>query len=492
MEPIGTITQYFPFLDKESKETLQIEMDAAYNYHDFVKGLNQRVLEEDCSDLAIYFALHHSALVLDMDSIEKIGRKYGKLPILRPNLFYASVYQGNVDDVEKVHESADAILKSNPPDWLVLEMRLLKFEVDMIQYPKTLYNSENFEEIEKLLEKSPELEFYENVLFDCLSEKAMRDGDAEEVIRCIDLAIKSTEKSNDIVRLAYHLRRKSDYLQTSDIVEAKRTLIRARDIMRTLGNMAGEASILYYLSRLDALRGEYNLAIARCLEVIQIRESMDLSKGVYAIMLSTLYNAIGEPEAGLEWAKMAEVDFERHPAVKPRSILNQAWALILLGKNTVATLLIDSIRGDILKSGLETILAWLYFVSGVLDFAKGQYYEASANIEDALNLYEGKGYVENAVIFMYYLAQLDAYRVMASQDDSDEHVTPWISLLEDKARGDDLPGILGQVLIVKIKIALSQNDDDSVRELVNEIKLLGQEPSLDFLNTTLEVILKRG
>ena len=154
MKPLGTITMYFPFLDDVSIETIRDAMERAHNYLDFVKILNHLVLRMDVPDLVIYFAIHHSALVLDIDSIQLISEKYGKMSILRPNLFYASVHQGNSDDLVKVHESADYILSTDPPDWLKLEMRCLKFEADMMLYPQTLYDTENVDEIKRLIKRS--------------------------------------------------------------------------------------------------------------------------------------------------------------------------------------------------------------------------------------------------------------------------------------------------------------------------------------------------
>ncbi|MFW9849142.1 MAG: hypothetical protein ACFFF4_08375 [Candidatus Thorarchaeota archaeon] len=490
MEPIGTITQYFPFLDSESKKIIQNTMNDAYNYHDFVMHLNTIVLNEEIPDLVIYFAIHHSALLFDMDSIDKIAKRYGKLPILRPNLFYASVHQGNQQDIVKVHQSADAILQSNPPPWLEMEMRLLKFEVDLLHYPKEIYDSSNLEKIKHLLDTHEELGFYENMFYDYMREKAMRDGDSEEIQNCTNKAVESATKYNDIVRLAYHLRRKSESLQKTNRSQSIKDLLNAKKIMESLGNRAGVASIMYYMSKQEAIRGEYNLAIQRNLEVIQIREEMDLPKGVYAAMLSTLYNVIGDPESGLEWGRLAEVDFESHPEVKPRGILNQVWSLILLGKKTEAEFLLDTVQESIMKSGIEILLGFLSFVSGILEMYENDYSSASNAIEDALNIYEGKGRVEYSMIFLYHLALLDVLTICKNNETAtDENSSVWLNLLEDRAISDDLPGILGQVQLLKVRLALHENDDQALRELINQIKLLGNHASMEFLNTELDKLL---
>ncbi|MFW9910798.1 MAG: hypothetical protein ACFFEF_19760 [Candidatus Thorarchaeota archaeon] len=492
MEPIGTITQYFPFLDEETRDLLQSVMNDAENYHDFVMHLANVVLNEDVPDLAIYFAIHHSALILDMDNIESIGKKYGQIPILRPNLFYARVHQGNVDDLPKIHESADAVLATGPPEWLAIEMRFLKFEADLLQYPKTLCDSANLEELERLIRKSPDYKFFENILFDCYRERAFRDGDLEEKIRCTDLAIRSAQEFNDLVRLAWHLRVKTDYLRRVNVAEARNTLTQAYQIMDSLGNRAGIASILLYLARLDATRGEYDLAIERCLKSIEIREKMDLPRSSNAVLLSTLYNAIGHADEGLEWARYAEVDFDVYPGMKPRAIFNQAWALALLGRTTEAIALVDSIRADVMMSGLDPLLAWLSFVTGVLDMVEGNLTSAASNIKDALDLFEEKSSVEYGLIFLYYLAQIDVRRVSYDTDSRIRYESlPWLTLLEEKSKSDDLPGFLGLASLLKAKLAISRDDDDMLRSSVEIIRNLCNSNHLDFLDLTLDSLLKK-
>ncbi|MFW9975687.1 MAG: hypothetical protein ACFFDQ_10500 [Candidatus Thorarchaeota archaeon] len=492
MEPIGTITQYFPFLDDETRRIMQSIMEKADNYHDFVSKLKNTVLHEDPTELLAYFALHHSGLLLDIETVQQIADKFGKLQLIRPSLFYASVLQGNSDHVQKAHEAVDAVLETNPPDWLALEMRCLKFEVDLLHYPKRLYDSKNVDEMESLIQSNPQLDFFNNILYDYYSERAQRDGDFDELVRCNELSIEYAEKSNDIVRLAYHLRSKAEYLHRTDLIEARSVLLRAKDIMTTLGIEVGIASILFNLSRLDAIRGEYNFAIERNLEVIRIRENLGLSLGIYALMLSTVYNAIGEPESGLEWAKLAEQDFEAHPGLKPRSILNQAWSYCLMNRSNEAAILLDSVREMVLKSGMEGILAWFYFVTGVKDMIDGNLDAGKKNIEDAMDLYEGKPFYENSLIFMHYLAQLDAITVLTSASPVNDVALNWLRHLEEKARADDLPGILGQCLVLKALVTRFQNDIESFNETLYEISAISTEPGSSFLSGPLNRLTSEG
>ncbi|MHA2003367.1 MAG: hypothetical protein ACW960_04595, partial [Candidatus Thorarchaeota archaeon] len=211
--------------------------------------------------------------------------------------------------------------------------------------------------------------------------------------------------------------------------------------------------------------------------------------GAYALLLSDLYNIIKDPASGLEWGRFAEEDFESNPSVRQRAILNQAWSLCLLRLLDKASELIDSVREPIMKSGFEGNLGWLYFVTGVYEMVEGNLNNAAKNMEDAIELYEGKHPVEYALIIMENLAQLDALRAEA---DFEEREIPWIALLEEKATSDDLPGILGQVLLLKAKLAYVHRDEGVLRELAEKIRTLSENPSMAFLNDGLDYLLKRA
>lgn len=251
------------------------------------------------------------------------------------------------------------------------------------------------------------------------------------------------------------------------------------------------ASLSFYLARTDAIRGEYNLAIDRILEVINIRQSLDLSIAVYAIVISTYYNAISEPEAALEWAKLAETECYTSPTIKPRGQLNIAWSLILLDRLDEALEIIDSARELILKSGIEILLAWLSFVTGVYELAQDDIESASKSLEEALEIYEMKGTPDNYLIFLQHLAQLDVLAIASSSGQVvNEVANPWLQFLEDKAIKDNLTGITGKVLLLKAKIAISQDSESELQDIIERLNKLGKHPSMAYLEKELKMFLK--
>ncbi|KXH74650.1 MAG: hypothetical protein AM326_09680 [Candidatus Thorarchaeota archaeon SMTZ-45] len=369
MEPMGTITQYFPFIDEETKEILENIMTESSDYYDFVHKLGELVLKDDPPTMVVYFAIHHCILALEYPLIDMIREKYGEEHlILCPNLFITSAFQGTYEDVKKVHELADAVLATEPEDWIALEMNFMKFEADMINYPTTIYKESTMDRIHELIDSNPDFGFYEIILNDYQSHRALTDGDTEERFLCTERGIQIAEKYDDRLRMAHLLIWKANIIMNQDMKQSRELLEEAyRIVDSSLGLPAFYADILYNLSMLDAIRGEYDIAIKRGLQAVNLRERSGLETGNASYFLALYYNIIGDAESGLEWGCMAETQLQSRPYLINRAVLNQIWSLILLKRITEAQALIDTIQESIMKSGDEKQLAWLHYVTGALE-----------------------------------------------------------------------------------------------------------------------------
>jgi tetratricopeptide (TPR) repeat protein len=437
--------------------------------------------------MIVYFTIHHAALAMDYNLIDQIREKYIGRQILEPSLYYYSAYQGNIEDVKKVRESADAILAAQPDDWIALEMHFYKFEAAMRNYPKIIYDTSTVESIVDLIKSDSRLGFYEATLNDYMSRRAHTDGDIDERIRCIDRGILTAEKFDDRVRLCDFLIKKAQIVKDHNRTQARELLEQAYEMSDTIGIAADFAEIIDILGKLDAIQGEFDGAIRHSLKAVTIRERAGLNTGNTSLLLSTLFNVTGAYQSGYEWGCMAEVQFRSRPTLIPRAILNQAWSLILLGRLTEATVLIDTTRESILKSGDETHLAWLHFVTGILEMADGDLVSSASSIEEALRIYEAQGgaYMIQ-LIFLHHLAKSEVYSY-----DTTSIVSPSLAILEDKALTEDLPGILGQVLLLKADIAIINNDDASLRGIIQQLRPLTEKDSMQFLKPFFNSLLRR-
>lgn len=488
MDPIGTITQYFPFIEEDTKNVLNDIMTEASDYYDFVNRLCDLVLNNDSSVMVVYFAIQHAIMAYEYKAIDKIREKYHQHQILSPLLYYASMYQGTFEDANKVHELADIILESHPEDWLKLEMNLFKFGVDMRNYPKSMYPTSTLEKIRELIDSNPNFGFHESLLYDYLAIRAHADGDSEERMRCLRKGLENAQKFDDIAYAAHLQIRIANIVMNYDRAESKHLLQQALDLVdSSLGIPDKFANIVYYLSQLDAIRGDFDSAIKLCLDAVTIKERAGLSTANPSYFLSTFYNVIGEPESGLEWGIMAEEQLKSSPIVMNRAIMNQIWSLVQLGRLIEAQSLLDTIRESVIQSGTESHLAWLHFVTGILEREQGDLTLAISSMEQGLKIYEQQGTaLIMELIFLYQLAITEVLSCYGG-----EVVSPSLAILEEKVISEDLPGILGQVLLLKSDIAIQNNDDAVLREIIPQIRSIIEEDDIHFLKPHYESLQRR-
>jgi hypothetical protein len=184
---------------------------------------------------------------------------------------------------------------------------------------------------------------------------------------------------------------------------------------------------------------------------------------------------------------MAEDQFRGRPYLIYHAVLFQIWSLILLKQLTEAQALIDSSRETILKSGNEDQLAWFHFVSGLLEMEDGDLSLALSSIEQGLKIYEQQGsmlLMEN--IFLHQLAKIEILSCSTG-----EVVSPSLAILEERAISEDLPGFLGLALLLKADIALLNNDEAILRELIPQIRSLTEKRSLQFLKPYFVILQKK-
>jgi hypothetical protein len=170
-----------------------------------------------------------------------------------------------------------------------------------------------------------------------------------------------------------------------------------------------------------------------------------------------------------------------------RAILRQIWSLILLKKTTEAQILLDATQESVMKSGDESQFAWLHFVSGILEMSRGEFALASSSIEQALRIYERFRWSYNIqLLFLHHLAKIEVY-----SSDTAEIVSPSLAIMEDKALSDDLPGVLGQALLLKADIAIMNNDEALLREIIQQLRTLIEKEALQFLKPYFDNLLRK-
>ncbi|MFW9847265.1 MAG: hypothetical protein ACFFD6_10980, partial [Candidatus Thorarchaeota archaeon] len=135
MDPLGTITMYYDFIDGETREALQSVAENSYSYRDFVKQLCDRVCADDSSDLLVYFATVHANLLWDYESLERLFERYNEVPIARPYFLISRSFRGESVDWDSVLESIEYVLTTYTEDWLLLDMYLTRHSILLTRVP---------------------------------------------------------------------------------------------------------------------------------------------------------------------------------------------------------------------------------------------------------------------------------------------------------------------------------------------------------------------
>jgi len=89
-------------------------------------------------------------------------------------------------------------------------------------------------------------------------------------------------------------------------------------------------------------------------------------------------------------------------------------------------------------------------------------------------------------MFLHHLAKIEVY-----SSDSADIVSPSLAILEDKAMSEDLPGILGQVLLIKADVAIMNNDEALLREIIPQLRSLSEKENIQFLKPHFDNLLSK-
>ncbi len=492
MKPLGTITLHLPFVDSGTKQTIMELMKSAQNYSNFSKRLTDRVCSSKARNLEVFSAVHHSTHLYDYDSLDKIARNYSDLSIIQPNLYFAGSYLRGKDQWVKARKVADQVFESTDNLWIKFEMLMSKLKVDVFDFTSESKTHDTVGKLESILKENSELQCLEYRYFDTMAQLAKNEGNHEEAIRCNDKALElSREYCDEFVEGHLH-RIKASLIQRADHQLARQLLFVSKDILTSLGDKVGLSNVLHQLGLNNAIRGEYNSAIEYSLQAIRNRESLGMPYGMSASNLAVLFNAAGDYDNGLTWAELAEAEFANQVSQLPRAKLEIAWALAGQGKIDKAKAIVDGTREDILRSGIEPLLAQHYFTTGLVEFAETDYFAASVSFEKAYDINRRLGRAILDSVCLYYLAKTEVISLEVDETNRDADSSGhWLRLLEEIAESKDLPGIKAQVILLNAHHRMKQGRYEEARTMIDQVIQVAEQASMTFLHQESEDLMRK-
>lgn len=470
MKPLGTVTQYFPLVRANIRQTLERISEKSSDYRDFAGKLCTHVCTNDSDEMLVFCATYHANNLHMFEQLEQISRKYGTVKIIQPILHEAESMLGNRVHWSKVRESADEALRLGSSDWLCIEMLLVKLRADIYDLQNRDKTQITIDRLRNLLKQRPDLGFLRTKFFDTLSHLSRVEGDHVRALKWNRRAFQSVKSYCDRYELSQILRHRAHLVRRKNWVEANDLLQSSQRILIELGDPVGASSALHELSIIDAIRGEYDRAITRSLQAVQTRERFGMPMCGLAVNISMLYNAAGYFDSALAWSEMAEEECPPESPDWARARFSRIWALVVKGERGRAIELLDSARERALKSGVEALLADLYFVTGLLEFHDKDYATAMVSFEDAYHINRRLERAVMDMVCVYYLARTEVFSYQCKGYlDPPERIGPWLSQLLETGLNDNLPGIHARGALLRARLSLMQGRTEDAVSYLKEV-----------------------
>lgn len=444
MEPIGTITKYYPFIDEETKSILDTLMEESSSYYDFVQQLCEVVLNNEVPVNLAYLAAVHVWWCRIEEKKNLIQEKYRDVPGISPWAYgHNSVERDQVRFHDAVVESIDSAIGSSIEDWMETELHLLHA---FYHWPlgEILSLLEPVEKAKILIDKNSQLNCFKTLVYAFEAMVKSREGFTKESVVLVQSGRELAEMYDDSVFVYMNILEHATFLRTFRIQESIALFEELYDLAQDLevpyflGEVLNDSAVVFETA------GEYDIAISSHIEKMKAYGMEDIPDPFPA----RIYSTLGDGERAL--AVMNEYFEYAHPVETPLFYLWKSWALALVNNLEEAERTLETAYPMIIKSGSERILGNYYHFSGVVELKRGNFLEALDLIEKAWDIAERIPAGTNQNRALLELARVEILLSSQSKDNM-KIVAPgkWLCKLETYAKERELHGIRMQAALLK-------------------------------------------
>jgi tetratricopeptide (TPR) repeat protein len=482
VKPLGTITMCFPYVDEDTKATLQSIMEKAENITDFTERLCDKVCSEPSTPLLEYFAFFFP---YKMDHLYLIDRLVaaGKVSVMaEPFLLQQRAYKGESITWNDMKQSLNKALEAAPNDWIAAQLYTEWRITAEIFFPEIDVDVGPIEAITSSIRKNKELAFFESYLYLIQATSLRKQMRHQEYTEKISRALTIARKHDDQIMAAQLLTLYANATKNTDVKRAIDILISTKELSEQLGFTSNLGLIEHQLGHIMALRGELNAALRHQSEHKRIQDELSISHRT-DVLLASLYNQMSAGEKAMELVE----PFTR--PVKPirRGLsyahLHKAWALVNLGRYEEARTELGIAHKLVMKSGSPEELTWVRLVEGHLDKMECEFDGAMECFTELLDNLKDDPVPLFQNICLLNLTEIE---IEILPEDSLNKKTdssgPWMMRLIEQTEKNDLPGIAARALLLKAKLRQRQGQYDEVRKLLKEVQKIGEAPSMRYLN----------
>ncbi len=471
MEPVGTITKYYSFVDEKTKSILNSLMKDSKNYFDFVERLSAFVLENEVPLNLAYLAAIHAWWCREEDFIDAIQDKYNDIPCIRPWAFHLhSMERDQLWFHDSVVDAIEGSLDKSIADWMVVELHILHafFHYPLGEVPSIL---EPTRKAKAMIDANSLLTCYEPAL---MTFEAYTKAVEEHLNEALAMARKGKELAqsyDDPLYKYMNMLYEGNILRCVSVHDSIILFEEIYKLAEDLGVPSLISEVLNDSSIAFETVGEYDLAISCHAEILEMAGGKHVTDTTY-MLLCRLFNTLNDGVQALEWIDRG---FECcGPVASPPLHYYKAWSLALQDRTSEAEKFLETVYPMIMKAGVEVHLLNYYHISGVVELRKGNLLAAVERLtkawEMALRLGPAIG-TQNRILLD--LARVEIALGGQSTDDARAPVPgKWLSKIEDFALEKELPGLRMYAALLKSEFYIKHSQfKDALEKLESALNI---------------------
>jgi tetratricopeptide (TPR) repeat protein len=447
LEPVGTITKYYSFVDEKTKSILNSLMKDSKNYFDFVERLSAFVLENEVPLNLAYLAAIHAWWCRVEDIIDAIQDKYNDIPCIRPWAFHCdSMERDQLWFHDSVVDAIEGLLDNSIADWMVVELHILHafFHYPLGEVPSIL---EPTRKAKAMIDANSLLTCYEPALmtFEAYAKAVEHHGN--EALAMVRKGKELAQKYDDPLYKYMNMLYEGNILRCVSVHDSIILFEELYDLADDLGVPSLIGEVLNDSSIVFETVGEYDLAISCHNEILKMAGGKCVGDTTY-MLLSRLFNTLNDGIQAQEWIDRG---FEcGGPIASPTLYYYKAWSLALQDQTGEAERLLETAYAMLVKAGVEVHLLNYYHISGVVELRKGNLLAALERLTKAWKMAERIPRGENQNRILLDLARVEIALGGESTDDARAPVPgKWLSKVEDFALEKELPGLRMYAALLK-------------------------------------------
>jgi tetratricopeptide (TPR) repeat protein len=499
VEPIGTVTNFYPFLSEDIRTIVESILKQAEGYDDLVSKMVDIVLTQDDTNDLSYLTTILAWISINPVIFNRLRPRLLRDNVLKPWSYWH--FKGPSEEFpDEFQLSFKQALESSPKSWVRLYLLLLGALTQTEKYER----KRALEESKELIESKPELNCFSSEIHIRQGWFDRFEADIKGAMSNFETAQKIAERYDDVIKRYDAQCDFARCLKDSDVFQALSLLEDAYQAFKSIGANYWAVEIAGNMGLLHTIIGEYDLAAEFYLEADRITEASDRDKRTRAYVFTCIYCGLDLPEKALEWIKyfmdwedltseivesLPEHKTSHHPFYPPFYLsLAVARTLIELNRLEGVSQLLDKTHKLVMETGMDDHFLMYKHVNGLFEVANGNPNAGHQIMVDALAEAERLGFqvIVNDILLSLTKAELKYFDKLGSG--GTESSGPSMTRLGILAQERNYPGIRMQHALLKAEYQTQIGEAGAAQLTLKDALTFTDSPGVKTLR---ERILKR-